>query len=367
MTTGFAKRRGVRFGALGNQQARVRVDGDTAIQAQILDIGLGGCRLKASEIDLIKVGSEVEVEFNSTLGGPNNPSSANQRSKVAHLNAADRVFGAAFLSPMAPWTLQRVSPSLTAIPGDMQNNNQQFDCQRYLALSDIGSLQAAVRGLRDKQFQMLITGLPLFSGLLGTAFAFIPSVSNPGPVAWWVMLLPFFAVVLSFCFLAIFMQKNSSIRRQHAFTHVLQTHLSFGCFPPCYRGWVDAYANYNHYIRYGGGERYDIPRVPSYLKLTRMAPADAFSLISVALLIATPPVSLVLMYVLLLRSEVALMEYTSIVAVTAAGVAIGIVLFCLELNGIRKGDRSYRSMLLIFDKILHFAPPFDPTNDRPLE
>jgi len=172
-------------------------------------------------------------------------------------------------------------------------------------------------------------------------------------------------LLLSVGMLAIFLQKNSSIRRKDAFCHTLQTHLALGYFPYCYRGWRDAHANYNHLIRFGGDKKYDLPKVISIDFKT--APSDKFSVISVALLLILPALAgAEAVYLAAQKISFTNLGYILIGMTTSIILFITYWNFWLGFNKSRSGEDSYRSLLVRFDKILHYAPPFNPCSESPL-
>ena len=247
-------------------------------------------------------------------------------------------------------------------------DNKQAAHQERLAFQDIDLLQASVKNLKDRQFQILMIGITVINGLLGTTAGFVFPDGITEDSHLWVILLPFVCVLFSFSMLAIFLQKNASIRRQDIFTLLLQRYISTDSLPPNYRGWVDAYANYNHFLRYGGVNVYyeNTNEFPSHFKNSLLAPADAFSLLTSTVFLLTPMVAISLMFFMAISLGIDTGSYTILVAITVTLATLAYAQIFKEFKAINRGKRSFRYLTVLFDKILKHAPEWDPKNNGKL-
>ena len=355
---GEDRRSGTRFKVSDFYKAKIRI-GDQVISGELKSVSLSGCMISVASYGAQEGDFENDVKVFFDLCEGIQP-----MAYIAYINEheANANIGLVFRTPLTAWALTEVAPKL-GVDLNYQSRSKFFVNQKSLALADLEHLHTTVTGLKSQQFHMTIAGIPMFSGLITASLVLAVS---PGLVAWWNICIPIVIFLLSIGMLAIFLQKNCTIRRKDAFCHTLQTHLSLGSFPVCYRGWRDAYANYNHLMRFKGSRKYDVPTVPDIA--IRVAPSDMFSIISIIVLLLMPLLSAsLIVYISIEKMYLNSGAYMAIGAITVSSLVFTYWAFIREFRKTRSGDGSYRALLIRFDKILHHAPPFNPCSVNPLK
>ena len=244
------------------------------------------------------------------------------------------------------------------------SNRQRYDCQKVLVENDIDDLQGNIQGLKNCQFQLVLAAIPILFGIVASSVVFVTnqSVSNVGDFYF---VLPPATIVMCCVMLAIFIQKTESIRRASAFTLILQRHLAMGSIPACYRGWHDAFENYNHFVRHGPEKSspFNFPPIQER-NIKQKVPADSFTWLSVGLFTVVAVLSLILMiYALWLKMSDSSLTQLSFYLVASGSVSVFIVVsfwFYKKYKALTVGDRSFRYLVVLFSKLLKYAPPFDP-------
>lgn len=264
---------------------------------------------------------------------------------------------------MRPERLGNFNKHFVRPVADAETNRHQFELQKTVALNDLDALQRNMLCTKDCQFRLILTALPLLIGLVGSAFGYAIDLAKQHKL---ILLLPPICAYLSGAMLAVFLQKAESVRRYTAFSMLLHRYLSFGSFPPCYRGWYDAYENYIHMIRHGFGARYVIKPFRED-NFRHRIPPDAFVWFGVSFLAAIPIVSIILMWVMASGMEVDIGHYTALVAVTTVIGAMFGIWFCLRFYELTRGRKTFRYLVVLFSKILKHTPPFDPYKNDKLE
>jgi UDP-N-acetylmuramyl pentapeptide phosphotransferase/UDP-N-acetylglucosamine-1-phosphate transferase len=99
---------------------------------------------------------------------------------------------------------------------------------------------------------------------------------------------------------------------------LLQRYLAFGSFPKGYRGWFDAYQNYDQMIRHGSSKAYWVAPVVEKGYIKRI-PIDPIVWFGTSFLASIPLVAVVLMWVIasvnIAKGEIGL--YTGLVVLTS--------------------------------------------------
>ena len=330
----------------------------------LINIGGGGCRISPlnTACNLFKEREGVDlriIDGDQTIEG--------LRGEIKYI--ANGAFGITFHSDSG-WVLGRLSSLGLYHENEIPRcglKKEIEDNKKNLALLDIEALQSSVRDLKGRQFQMLITGLPIVIGLLGTTIGLLIEGVGKGTIEWWLTALPFSSIILAFSFLGIFMQKNASIRRQDAFTLVLQRYLALGKLPPCYRGWQDAYANFNKWVRYGGASFYDIKlntvSRETFWKLSRADPSNVFRLIFGGIFSLVPIIAISLMMLIAYYAQVDFFLNSILVALAVVILLLGYGLLAYGVHCASGEKGSFSFHVALFDKILHGAPIFSPPKE----
>jgi len=275
-----------------------------------------------------------------------------------------------FVRPQRPESFRDLNRHFSKPCEQPQSNHQRYELQNKLAGMDINTLEGSIRGLKTCQFQLIITAMPILFGLLASIVAFVSS-DVVSPVHYFYYLIPPASVVLSFVLLAVFIQKTEAIRRASAFTLILQRHLAMGSIPPCYRGWHDAYENYNHFVRHGAEEKSPFNVTPfKERKIKHKLPADSFTWLAIGVFTVIPVFSLVVMFYIFAidvqSNNIDLGSYTAIIFASAIFFTVASFWFYNKYKELTVGKRSYRYLVVLFSKLLKYAPPFDPYNNEPI-
>ncbi len=282
-----------------------------------------------------------------------------------------------FTSPRRPEGIGWLNRHLSNPAPDSKSSRVRFNHQKNLAESDISSQQTIIQSLKDRQFQLVFAAIPILFGLIASSTAIFMKISSGKAIHEFYYILPPASGILSFLFLAVFVQKIESVRRSSAFSLVLQRHIAMGIIPACYRGWHDALENYNHIIRYGAkeGSVFDVEPFTDGGRKHWVA-ASSFNYLAFGLFVAIQIISLALniglIYLEYKSSALELSGYTGFVSVISICCVYAAWRFYKKYVALTKGKRSYRYMVVLFSKILKYAPPYDPyrtkqlmTHDRP--
>lgn len=251
-----------------------------------------------------------------------------------------------------------------------KSNRQRYELQNELAGMDINTLEGSIQGLKSCQFQLIMAAMPILFGLLASIVAFVSS-EVVKPVHYFYYLIPPASIVLSFILLAVFIQKTEAIRRASAFTLILQRHLAMGSIPACYRGWHDAYENYNHFVRHGAEENSPFNVAPfKERKIKHKLPADSFTWLAIGVFSVIPVFSLIAMIYIfsvdVKSSHIDLGSYTAIIFASAIFFTVAAFWFYNKYKALTVGKRSFRYLVVLFSKLLKYAPPFDPYKNEPI-
>ena len=269
-----------------------------------------------------------------------------------------------FLNSQRPEKLEWLNRHLSKPFNCHKSSQDLYVRQKNVAEMDLSAISSTIQNLKDRQFQLILAAIPILFGLLASIVKFI-SREGTEVVNDFYYIIPPTTTILSVLFLAVFIQKTESIKRSTVFALILQRHLVMGSFPKCYRGWHDAFENYNHLIRHGTdrGSPFDVNELKEENIITKI-PANSFNMLAVGLFMAIPVLSSFLMiylfYMQVTQENFGLVSYTTVVLVVGAFLVVAVYKFVKKYKELTKGKRSFRYLLVLFSKILKYAPPFDP-------
>lgn len=349
-----------------------------------METASGAAEVLVSDISLEGIGAYCEGELNlpsdkainlwlssEKLGesdtikvfcvGKSEKTNGDKKSYIYHLK---------FVKPQRPEKLGVFNLFFSVPSHCPETTRQRFELQKTLAEKDIEALENSNSHLKGCQFQLVLSSMPILFGILSALISFVTGTvkTEVHPLYYF---LPPVSVVLSLTFLAVFIQKTEAIRRATAFSLILQRHLAMGSLPPCYRGWHDAYENYNHFVRHGAEKKsvFDVPEF-SEKKVKHRVPADSFTWLAVILFLFTPAASMILMFLVLAnqisKDPSGVMIYGVIVCVATLFLVGSALWFFRKFKALSHGKRSFRYLVVLFSKIIKYAPPFDPYKNDPI-
>lgn len=354
------RRKSIRSSSRG---LRVKVLNDANITLDDLavsDVSKSGCSIATNGLCDLNPLDQVQLSFHSTNHSKNSSPVSFVEARIAYVikdNNGKRI-GLVFNSELNTESLGGYNFSFVNPVNDIETKNSLFENQIPIAKNDLHALRRDVLHLKGCQFQLILGALPLFAAQGATIMPMLSSLTDKGVESMpeWAMLVPIVCAFLSYMMLIVFLQKTGSIRRNLAFVLILQRHMVRGGFPSCYRGWQDAYENYNHILRNGGKINYlDNSRIKQF----NIIPTDAFAWLGVAVLGVIPIFSIIIFWIVIYLSKVGPGAYTAIVGgSTAIGVISYLYVFS-KINALLRGDQSFRNTILLFSKILESSAPFE--------
>lgn len=287
----------------------------------------------------------------------------------------------------------------------MQNtlaSKQRLERQRALAVADLSNIRKSIQDARSRLFALGMGVLTFLLAVVGAYLAVLnsyaqsrtgastqvastlPSFVHPEALTmhwWWLLVIAAAPLTLAPVFMLTAAQLQAEILRFGSFAMLLERSLVDGNLPVAYRGWEDAFANYNvHWRREaaenGGDVRIhpELPTKPSPLKYvlrvltTRHVPPDMSYLLCVGLfLIVMPAIGVTLVSLNLAQW----MHSMGSLSFLLAPVLLALVLlyYCLpykELKSVYSGARSFDQCLIRFSEIIHNDPPYSPFKGRGL-
>lgn len=340
-------------------------------RAHVLEASSVGCSLDESPPEM-GVGARVVVEYPAPDGGPN---SGSRSATVTWTGPGSegRVLGLCF-DPTESDQRFHWFQRYYRRPLDRLASANLVTRQTELAKGDVLSLESAIRDMKARQFQMLLAGLPILIGLLGTSFGYVIEHNAADfDLPWWVLMVPLASMGISVPLLAVFFQKCASLARHEAFVLLLQRYMVGGSFPPLYRGWHDAYANLNHIRRFnlGRSSPFRVPDLDQPSPWSRtFLPANTFRVFTTLGLAFVPPVGFLALVMLSIPFLASDSRPITVVVVTSVAAVAGLLALCyagLVVYGLRvtRGRLSFRYSIVQFSRILNGCQMFDPYDLRP--
>lgn len=357
---GVCDRRSIRF---ITKELRVKVvdapPNTNADNLAVMDVSLRGCAIEANESCNFKEGEKVKLTFHYTNS---TTISLIDACVIYRKDEGGRTrIGFLFDEALRPESLGGFKSYFVTPLSDRQTQNSIYENQKVVAKNDLEALRRDVLHLKGCQFQLLLGSLPLFVAQGATTVPmFSLGVGESIPI--WAILTPIVSAFLSYMMLIVFLQKTGAIRRNLSFVMLLQRHMVMGSFPPCYRGWQDAYENYNHMLRYGDKKKYEGSNRVTEKKAFNILPTDAFTWLGVAVLGAVPIISVVMLWGMLLVVKTDIGIYTFVVWGSTFLVTMLYIYVLLRIKSLLNGGQSFRNIVIVFSKILKNCPPFDPKN-----
>ncbi|RIL00273.1 MAG: hypothetical protein DCC71_18885 [Proteobacteria bacterium] len=339
----------------------VEIDtGGSTYRARVKDISAGGCRIETDALLPPEITS-LKIRFPRRDGAQDDGCNAKIVGKPDHDSQRGwTTYQLKFKSALSTHASTSFGSFVDAPADDRQTQRSVFELQQRLALLDIELIDATIRDLKVRQFQLFISGLPLFVGLLGTTFSFLLSTAK---TPWWVMFLPLASLMLAVPMFAVFLQKSASLARHGAFKLLLQQYLVLGRFPAGYRGWEDAYASLNYAVKFGlkANSPLHVPKLPHRVVRRRLIPGDSFKILNTGLFIAIPFIAVAAIFAISQKTASdALGWHTFVVVlmtVTLVGCYAWVALYGWQVS---RGKQSFDAMVVRFGKILDCLPPYDP-------
>lgn len=343
----------------------VLLAGTRRIPVRLIDFALAGCAV-ACDADTLVDGSKVTV----ILRGAGEADIALREAIVVSCfplpeeEETERC-GLYFDRPISleshAWLAKAVGNPLR----DPRSQHSVFDVQREIAMRDLDALQAGMRDSSSYQFQLFLTGIPIFLGLLGTTFAFILRTPLGGAptIQSWVIVLPAACALTAVAMLVAFLRKSATITRYRALSLLLQRYLAAGRLPGRYRGREDALANLDHLARFGlleGSPLAVEPMGAAAPVLRSMIPATSFAGLCIFILLSVPALSLAATWILALPAGSKTTLHLVVAALTTGLVAAAGVSSYGLIRRVYGGDLSMEFMVIRLSRILEHASMFDP-------
>lgn len=339
------------------------VNGQTRVNGSVVNLSNWGCCVAVGNRDGLQQGHNVEVCFKRTFGPRAKRLERTLRGKVVHVEeqVIDRQVRIQFQEEARLEAFGGFSSCVSRPIHDVQTRMSAVTHQNALALSDISSLQASLRDLKARQFQLFLSSIPMFITIIGAFIASLVDVLNSTP-EWLFPLgfLPLAAGVLSYALFAVFLQKSSSINRMTAFSLLLQRAVALQWFPSGYRGWEDAYANYNRIKKYGIPPKSKLhvdSRKDQGIK-EHFLPADSFKILCASIYMAIPFLSVSVSLFIFHRAQISPLAYTLTVATCVVAVLGASIAFGRQLYLLAWGRKSFDHMLILFSKLLKYCPQY---------
>lgn len=362
------RRVGVRFD-LTDAVHVVLLAGTRRIPVRLIDFALAGCAV-ACDVDTLVEGTKVTV----ILRGASEADIARRDALVvscfplADEEESERC-GLYFDRPISLESHAWLSMAVGSPLRDFRSQHSLFEAQREIALRDLDALEARARDSGSCQFQLFLTGIPVFLGLLGTAFAFILRTPLTGAPAIhsWVIVLPAASAMTAISMLVVLLRKSASIARCRALSLLLQRYLAAGRLPGRYRGREDALANLEHITRFGlleGSLLTVEPMGKGAPVLRSIFSANSFAGLSILILLLVQALSLVGVWILALLGGSDTGVHLVIAAVATSLVAAAGVNSYGLIRRVYHGDLSTEYMVIQLSRILEHAAMFDPWRSK---
>lgn len=365
--------------------SRARGDEGSAIEVKVVDLSVCGCCVEAEEPEAT-VGEAIGIRFQRQ----GVPISSELEAKVrgtSRLGARHRLHlqfeEQQQLVEARHLVADHAIPAQNAM-SDRARRSRQSD----LATSDLAQIHSAVRDIRSRLFHLgmgaltlLLAAVGAFLGVLNAMGKLAVTTSLPavGTMTWWWLLsIAAAPVILAPVFMLVASQLQAELLRYGSFAMILQRTITDGDVPPCYRGWEDAFANYNRRWREmahrNGGVKAseDLPAKVAPLKyLWRVIhrnylPPDMSYLLCVGLFMVLMPLVGGALITILMWPTITAGGSMNIVVGGALAVVIAMYYFVpvRELRSVYGGARSFDQCLIWFNEILSEAPPYDPYNSQ---
>lgn len=277
-----------------------RVDSYPNKSANVRDLSMGGCCIETSvpkainervHVQFFKGTANLSSDLEATVRNSNKISSDRFRHNVQFKEQKSLEEARALVIDLA-YPLRS--------PADDQ---KRVERQTALAFQDLRQLGARAREIQGRLVTVVLTTLTLSiatAGLFFTLLAYLERPSNPGNLNLWFLMIAIAPGAIGLFGVTTMIEKLGELRRYGAFSMILQRCLCIGNMPPMYRGWEDAFANYNRRWKSTAHQkRSDLPVPVKWWKrpFSRgWAPADIFYLLATILfLVVMPLISLVMM------------------------------------------------------------------------
>lgn len=342
-----------------------------SIEYKVLEMSLDGCSVESQVADSSKVfDGAIDLDFKRPSGKFKEIKIRSICQKISKNRENKYIYHFKFCNSQRPEKLGWLNRNLSRPLSCKDSNHERFERQKTLAENDINVLQSTIQGLKDRQFHLVMLSIPILFGLVSSYVGVIVSEAG-SDINILYQIIPPAAIVLSVFFLLVYTQKIESIRRATAFTLILQRHLAMGALPQCYRGWYDAFENYNHIAKYGAEPNSPLheSRIPknngkAYISA---GPANMFNILSVGMLCGIILASVFLMsFVAFTETEghrFGLLNYTGVIIFICVFFMAIFLFFAKKYYDLTQGKRSFSYLVCMFSLILKWAPPFDPLNN----
>jgi hypothetical protein len=354
-------------------------------KGEVVAIGLDRCHVSiASAIDDRDRGRTVSVSFKHSHDGW---MCSHRRQAVLRAISASRdstVLDLLFSEPVSLEDSESLGNEFsTPHPLFAMSKQRAWAAQLELAKLDIEQLSALSRESGASIITLLLSSISAFAVIIGLFFALIQGFGvggaaeivnrHPtlGSVLQWAVVLAALPGVIAVPFMIVFLERIAAVHAYDAFRMLLQRSIYCGEFPACYRGWQDAFANFNRLRKYGpGSSKYFDGIAKTHPPVTKsvngLFPAHSFTTIAALVFLVTPYVSVIMICVELWSQSTASWQHALVALFGAGGCVLLSVVFAKLLWNVRYGNRSFDYLLVVYSRILHHAPPYPAQERGPL-
>jgi FtsH-binding integral membrane protein len=368
------RRLNVRFRPSEGLTGRLIVGAHVFDTCPVVDLSLAGCQLVAASaspcaVAALSAGAKGALRFHR----PGKSTFAEMPVCVRGVDVRTDALGISiqFETQLPLEAAGPLLPDLSCPENDVRSRKHLHALQEETAKSDQANLTAASRDLKLRNFTLALTAVTLIGTGMGIYLTSVGAVTTGKAIPGGVWLAPV-AVIPSL--LGVFLTNRlvtnlRLVKCYGAFMMILQRASSSGSLPPKYRGWEDAYANFNRRRRKEACEGKRFTRRPGLQPKHRFMldavhprrhPADRAEALCVMLfLIVLPLTSFVI--VLFHAGTVTLSTWLG------AGVFLVTILVWLlvaihvsrNFDDVYSGGYCYENLVLELSEILHADSPYD--------